>query len=291
MNKNCFYKTYKCCSFLSILAVFLFLPAFSYAQNNKEPKLPETLQTMSDQGAQIRYLGKSFGMDGWVTMKAGQEQYFYQTPDKRGLVMGLMFDHTGKLITLRQVNELRQKEGDVLDMFALPEDRIDPYAGAHQSVADFKTPSEQLYSDIENSNWIALGDVSAPAIYTFIDPQCPHCHNFLKDMKDNFIGSGMVQVRVVPVGFRDDTLAQAAFLLAAPDPEERLYRHLEGDSSALPITKSVNKQGVQRNMAIMQSWKLDVTPISVYQAEDGSIKIIQGRVKDIPALLAELPKS
>ena len=46
------------------------------------------------------------------------------------------------------------------------------------TLTKFKTPSEQLYDNVTYGNWIALGNPSAPFIYTFIDPQCPpwpHC--------------------------------------------------------------------------------------------------------------------
>lgn len=273
------------CLFLGLVLLF---PFSSYAQDNQEPSLPPTLQTLLDQGAQIRYLGNSYGLDGWVTIKGGQEQYFYSHPRHDGVVMGLMFDEGGKMETLRQVNELRQKEGDVLDFFAVPEEKNDPISSVSQTMGEYKSPAEQLYSDIESSNWVALGKSDAPFIYTFIDPQCPHCHKFIEILKQNYLQNGLLQVRMIPVGFRNDTLSQAAFLLAAPDPQERWYRHLEGDETALPITKSVNQQGVQRNKAIMQSWKLDVTPLSVYKTAAGEIKIVQGGVKDIAALLADL---
>lgn len=268
------------------------LSGAAWAQNGNEPPLPAALKTLSDEGAQMRYLGKAHGMDGWISIKSGQEQYFYVTPDGGAMVMGLMFDNDGKVLTLEQVNALRQQEGDILDLFAGP-DRQGRNTAQEQtpdlSAAQYNNPSEQLYSDIENSNWVAFGDDDAPVIYSFIDPQCPHCHNFIRDLKDDYIGNGLVQLRVIPVGFRDETLAQAAFLLAAPDPEDRFYRHLDGDEAALPVTRRVNRQGVQRNMAIMQSWQLGVTPLSVYQAKDGSIKIVQGRAKDIPSIIQDLP--
>lgn len=279
-----------------LLGVFLclgmFLPAPATAQQQKDPALPPALQTLSDEGAQMRYLGKIHGMDGWISIKNGQEQYFYVTPDGGAMVMGLLFDRDGKILTLEQVNALRQQEGEILDLFAAPsrqERAAEESQKDEMKAAQYQNPSEQLYSNLEDSNWVAFGQPDAPVVYSFIDPQCPHCQNFIRDLKDNYIGNGLVQLRVIPVGFRDETLAQAAFLLAAPDPEDRFYRHLEGDESALPVTRRVNQQGVQRNMAIMQSWQFGVTPLSVYRAADGSVKIVQGRVKDIPALIRDLP--
>ena len=76
--------------------------------------------------------------------------------------------------------------------------------------------------------------------------------------------------------------------MAAPNAQDRWFRHVNGDKEALPVTPGINEQGIERNMAIMQSWKLDVTPISMYRAQDGKVKIVQGRAKDLKALLSDL---
>ncbi len=112
----------------------------------------------------------------------------------------------------------------------------------------------------------------------------------LMDLRHKYIESGKLQVRILPIGFRDETIEQAAFLLAAPDPQDALFRHLDGDKTALPIQPEINTQGVQRNLAIMQSWHFDVTPITVYRAFNGSIKIVRGKPKDIDQIVADLPK-
>ena len=41
-------------------------------------------------------------------------------------------------------------------------------------------------------------------------------------------------------------------------------------------------------MAVMQSWKLSVTPLIVYRAKNGKVKIIRGMPKDLEALIKDL---
>ena len=65
--------------------------ASSYAQDGV-PELPAPVQTLVDEGAQVRFLGKDKGFNGWLTIKNGQEQYFYAKPDNSAFVMGLLFD-------------------------------------------------------------------------------------------------------------------------------------------------------------------------------------------------------
>lgn len=251
------------------------------------PELPKPIENLVNEGAQIRYLGRDYGMDAWITVKGGREQYFYVLPDKKAFLMGVMFDETGKLVTAEQVSRLQKDGDDMLDILASDQSAAIAEASDEEEF-EFKSPSEQLYYDIENSNWIPMGAQGAPIMYAFIDPQCPHCHAMLEDLKIDYINDGRVQLRIIPIGFREETRAQSAFLLAAPDPQERLYNYIEGDDSALPARSEINQQGVQRNLALMQSWKFDVTPMVIYRSKAGDIKIVRGRPQNIPALVNDL---
>jgi thiol:disulfide interchange protein DsbG len=112
----------------------------------------------------------------------------------------------------------------------------------------------------------------------------------MKDLKDAYIGKGLVQVRMIPVGFREETLAQAAFLLASPDPQDRWFKHLDGDASAVPAKSGTSTQGIQKNLALMQAWKFSVTPMTIYRGRDGKVKIIRGRAGNMADILADLPQ-
>ncbi len=248
------------------------------------PQPPAPIQALVDDGAQIRYLGKEHGLDSWLTIKNGQEQYFYVLPDGQAFLMGIMFDSNGKIVTVDQVRSLREKGDSVLDSLASP----DP-APKQADSFEFKSPSEQLFFDIENSNWLPFGQPGAPIMYSFIDPQCQHCHAFFNDVrKAGYIENGKVQLRMIPIGFRAETQAQAAYLLAAPNPQEKWFQHLDGNEKALPANNEINSQGVQKNLALMQAWKFDATPLIVYRAKDGTIKIVRGRPKDLTALIDDL---
>lgn len=248
------------------------------------PALPAPIQNLVDEGAQIRFMGKDHGFDAWLTVKNGQEQYFYVLPDGSAFVMGVLFDANGKAVTVQQVQRLQQGGDPMLDELA-----SDVRATGSDKAFELQSPAERLFSDIEGSNWIALGGPSAPVIYSFIDPQCPHCHAFINDLrKGGYLEQGRIQLRMIPVGFREETLVQAAFLLAAPEPGERFLKHMDGDASALPAKRDINTQGVQRNLAVMQTWDLTVTPLIVYRDKAGGIKIVRGRPKDVEALAADI---
>ncbi len=273
----------------ALLVCALALPATAQDQSPTSsaplPEMPKPIQELISQGAQVRYLGRDHGLDSWITVKGGQEQYFYVLPDKSAFVMGLLFDADGKLVTVQQVKRLQQQGDTLLD--SLSEDT----ATEEQDPAKdprFKSPSEQLFADIEGSNWVPLGELGAPVAYAFIDPQCPHCHEFIKELRASYLDKGKVQLRLVPVGFKDETRSQAAFLLATPNPSERWYKHMDGDPEALPAKSEISDQGVQRNLAVMQSWQFSVTPMIVYRGKDGTVKLVRGRPKDIEAFINDL---
>jgi len=282
LKKVVFMRLFRCFALMAMVIVFAVNPV--RAQESL-PELPAPIQNLVDEGAQIRYLGQEHGFDAWITIKNGQEQYFYVKPDRSAFVMGLLFDKSGELVTLDQVANLRGENGDEL-LDQLASEVPDNMPG---NSAAFQSPSERLFADIQNSNWVALGSRDAPVVYSFIDPQCPHCHAFIQDLRDNnMLEQGKVQLRMIPVGFKDETRAQAAFLMAAPNPGERWMRHMDGDETALPAKADINQQGVQRNLSVMQAWEFNVTPMIVYRAKDGSVKLVRGRPQDINALVADL---
>jgi thiol:disulfide interchange protein DsbG len=274
---------------LSFLLVVIAVPAMA---QDTLPSIPEPLQPLVDKGAQIRFLGKSHGLDGWIMIYKGQEQYFYVLPDGKAFLTGLLFDNDGTAITVKQVQDLQKQGDDVLDLMAetpkTDEDVQRPQVDADKPF-EYQKPVDRMFADVQNSNWIVLGKKEAPVIYSFVDPQCPHCHEFIKGLKDKgYLDAGRIQVRAIPVGFREDTLAQAAFLLAAGDAQERYYKFLDGDKTVLPAKYDINNQGVQKNLALMQAWNFDVTPFTLYRSKGGEVKIVRGVPKDVDSILNDL---
>lgn len=275
--------------FLIALAV-LTVPLAAMAQGS-DPVLPDTLQNLAAKGAQIRYLGREKNLDGWVAIHQGQEQYFYATPDREAVMMGLLFDKSGKLITMRQVQNLQKGNEPTLESLAIaPEPEVDAIAEIQKQlkVRETLSPSQKLFTQIEESNWLVFGDEKAPVVYAFLDPQCPHCQEFMKEIRKTYVDAGQIQLRMIPVGFHDATKSQAAFLLAAPDYKDRWYKYLDGDTEALPVDSSLNKQAVEMNLAIMTEWKFDATPMIVYKSAEGDIKIVRGRPKNTAEILTDL---
>ena len=295
-----------CQTYLWIALFTCLFSVSALAEEVTQPPVPAPIQNLVSNGAQLRYLGQEYGLNGWLVLKSGQEQYFYSTPDGQGVLMGVLFNNKGDTVTLKQINDLRKKEGPAIDKLAGFGTTTPPAAAPDTAKPatvspDFTNPetllksavkpkSEQLFDSVENANWIKIGNDKAPIIYTFIDPECPHCHDLIQNIrKSGYLEQGLVQFRLIPVGvLSENSLIEASYLLASADPQKDLFRHLDGEKDVLLVDKNANTQGVQRNIKLMQDWKLDMTPFSVYRARDGKVKVLQGVPDDLKKIITEL---
>lgn len=274
-----------------ILILCLFAPIAAHAA---DPTMPPPIAQLVKDGAVARYLGDDQGLQGWVTFKAGQEQYFYTTPDGQGIVMGILFNPKGDVITMRQIEQLRAREGATLDKLAgivtPPPVATPPQTTPAKPTTKPSSKSDVFFNAIEQSNWITLGDKAAPVIYSFIDPQCPHCKDLIKAFqKAGVLDNGQLQLRLIPVGIlSEESLYQSAFLLASPTAALDLLKLVGGDKNAVPADKNLPTLGVEKNLSLMQQYKIDVTPFSVYRNKSGAVKILRGEPKNIKNLMKEL---
>jgi len=298
---------------IAVLGIAVLLGGMQ-ARADSAPEMPGPLSSLAEEGAQIRYLGNDLGLDGWLVVLKGTQQFFYATPDKKALLSGVLYKNSGELVTAAQLKRLESTEKEFISQFAggiatdAPSDDAATglaignasnngaapvtKASSKPSASDYAalSPSEQLFLTIENSNWVALGDKSAPVVYSFVDPRCQHCHEYVNDLRRGFLKRGMVQLRIIPVGLMNEqSLKQAAFLLSAPDAEERYYKHLDGDAEALPVNNTFNTDGVELNIEIMRGWGFDVTPFTVYRDASNKVKIVKGAPSRLESIINDLP--
>jgi thiol:disulfide interchange protein DsbG len=262
------------------------------AMAQEAPPVPAPIQALEQDGAVVKYLGQEQGLQGWVTFKDGQEQYFYVTPDGQSIVMGILFNNRGDAVTLRQVAQLREREGAAIDKLAGVSKSV-PQTVSQSANAPAKSTSssraEQFFADVQKAAFLKLGDDSAPKLYSFIDPQCTHCHDLINDVRQSgLLQDKKIQLRLIPVGLMNETsLREAANMLSGKITAQDVFAHIDGNKNALLKDQNPNTQAVQKNMALMQEWKMDVTPFSVYRAANGEVKILRGTPEDIKTLVAD----
>ena len=128
-----------------------------------------------------------------------------------------------------------------------------------------------------------IGDANAPLLYAFIDPDCPHCKEFLKNAEAPYLTTKKIQLRVIPVGvLGDESMRRAAYLLAQPNAGELLLAHAKKEKT-LPAPEGLTLDGQQLNTDLFELWRFDGTPILVFKAKDGQIMMVRGLPKDFPA--------
>lgn len=270
--------------------VGLCLPKSLAAASEQQP-MPDVLKSLVKQGAQARYLGRHQNVDGWMMIKDGREQYFYVTRDGQAIISGILYNPSGDVVTKLQLQQLRQKEGGVQ-----PPEEQTALPAQHKT----SNKAEVMFSAVESTHWFAMGDKAAPIVYSFIDPQCHHCHDFLNQVrKSKLVESGKIQFRLIPVGIvNKDSLAVAAQLLEEKDPVHVLNTILdvpedklaEAVQEVLPVKNDGDISKIEKNLSVMQAWKMKATPFIVFRDKNNKVKIINGIPNDLKDLTDHLPK-
>ena len=241
---------------------------------------------MAEQGAQIRYLGNDLGLQGWLTVKDGQVQYVYVTPNQEAYIAGVLLDRNGEIITTQQIETLASRETTIFETVASTETPQQ----APAATSSGGSPAEQLYAAFEGADWFEIGSAEAPLVYALIDPDCEHCHAFVEALLEaDAYNTKRIRTRLVPVGITSaESLQRAAFLVRAPNAGDAFLRHLGGDMTAIPRNDNGDTQAVISNMTLIQNWNLTETPFIVYRSGAGEVKIIRGKPQNINTLLSDL---
>ena len=317
----------------TIFLIMLFLPFAAHAQTQNEPELPPTLKQFTEQGAQAYFLGNFEGMNGWVLIRQGRPEYFYENKERTAIVMGLLFNKDGQMMTMSQLSDLKRRLGD--DIYAttrknpsqtdtgpisdntapatatddtsansdvnanidsqpsqetVPDEQSsveEDTSMATPLMAAAPTPAERMYVDLIQSKWFTINPEGTHDVFAFIDPDCVHCQQFIRDA-DSFVKKGNLRLRVIPVGMNEMSARRAAVLLASANPGERLIQYADGDKDALPAPASVNVDAINDNTALMVKNRFDVTPMIVYRTKKGAVRIIRGRPADYDNVLRDI---
>jgi protein-disulfide isomerase len=278
--------------YLTLLAV-LALPQGAFAQS--APVKPPPLLELEKSGAMVKYLGKEQGLDGWMTVKGGQIEYMYSTPDQQGLILGVMFDAKGDSVTARQLKYAYENDPDIA--VAVGGNPTLDKQGQRQAAEQAQTPnsgkpkSEQLWDRLAASHNFTIGKPGTPSAYVFIDPQCPHCKDFLRSVRDRkYLETH--SFKVIPLSITNMLSVQmAAALLESKTPEAQLWGAVDGNKDAIPVSGDPEKTDtakVRDNLQIMLDYKLDVTPLIIYRGADGKVKLVKGGPTDLPAMIADI---
>lgn len=295
-----------------VLALMLAVPGGASSAAEKadraanEPALPAPIAELRGDGATIKYLGRDLGYDGWIAVKDGQEQYFYVTPDGSAFFLGVLFNKNGRAVTFDQLKRLQGKKDPLFDdLYNAPSQKsgaagampgvapsaemtaVSPLPGATKSASS--SPADALFADVSSAYSFPLGQTSAPAIYMFVDPLCPHCKDMLKILQPA-IKAGQLRVNVLLIGaLHPESRPLATGILASSDPGAALTKITAGNIDQVKPGPDQADPRLDGNLALLQKWRFDGTPVTTYRAKDGTIKLLQGSVARADLILNDLP--
>ena len=229
-----------------ILISTLLLTPWALAQIDN---LPEPLKLLTEQGGEIvGQFDAPAGMKGYVADLRGQVATLYITADDQYMFTGAMLDAKGN---------------------NLGEQAVQAYVIGPKSEKDWK--------QLESSHWVADGSPTAKQIvYTFTDTNCPYCKKFWQSARP-WVESGQVQLRHILVGIiKEDSLGQAAAIMAADNPAKILEKHQAG--TLFPKLKPLQEPSpeisnqLMVNHQSMMALGVSATPATFYRDTTGAVK-------------------
>lgn len=250
-------------------------------------------------GGTVVYLGRKLGLDGWILARGDDQRYAYTT-EEGGIILGVLMDADGKLVTGDQVMEYQEQLKTLTATGAAPapEPQMTRAPEAVKKPAEKKpekppaTKVERLFAAVEKSNWVKAGDDDAPPLYIFINVNCDHCQSYWKDL-DNAVKEGLVQVRLIPYGKEPANREGGAALLSVDEPARAWGIYMSGGKGALGKDKIKGdaQKKLDANTALVNEWKLKGPPFSLYRrTTDDEIIALVGRPKNPMVVLADLMK-
>lgn len=227
--------------------------ALSFFSTSYAEELPAPIQMLANQGLTIiDKFPAPGGLQGYAAEFRGQAIALYLTADGEHVVIGNLLNLAGQDVAAEPLYQL--------------------VTGPAQ---------EHAWTQFERADLLQDGDPSAPRIiYTMTDPNCPYCHRF-RDAAEPWIAAGKVQLRHLMVGIiRDESPAQAAAIMGAPNPAEALAEHISrlqrGGIETVPRFVRIGEPIIRANHRIMRELNLSSTPIVYYRDENNHVQMLRG---------------
>lgn len=258
------------------------------------PALPnaEALEYLRSKGNLLQFIGTTGGLDAYMAEAPnGSIQTFYIAPDGKGILAGLMFDTSGRNITMSQVMHLLQTNPNALaSVKKLQEKNAKNKNQENMTPQQMMAKAQVVIAAIEKTNWFRMGDEKAPIVYMIMDPNCPWCSRAVHYLEP-IVAKGDVQLRVIQIGMLNETsLPKAAAIVASTNPVETL-RQYEGREKAPPPMESLTQDNillVRQNEQFVRDYELEGTPFFVFRDYQGVPRLIKGLPKNMPGDLMNL---
>ncbi len=239
------------------------------------------LDRLNRSGARITPLGRSFGMTGWLVEIDDEINTLYITPDGRGVVSGIMLSPDGASETSRQLETLAASGVDLRGLGTAEPGAAPPYVPKGMALGDM------MMEEFSFTAYIPYGNPIAPPLYIVVDLNCIFCKSYWQELQKLEPLFQRVNVRLIPVGWLNDSSTErAARLLADDNPFEAWeaamnsdYRLLDGQPT------SQHFELIEQNETILKRWNLSGTPFTIFRDHKGEVKLFRGEPANVNDLL------
>lgn len=261
-------------------------PADAAQAEQPDPAAVPVLKWLQEKGAVIHPLGRTHGLDGWLASVRGTMQILYTTPDGQAFVSGALFGVEGRDETAAQLQALRDKGFDLQAFVTATR----PAPQSTPPKAPANTPGELLLSEFEQAHWIEAGRAEAPLLYMIVDPRCPYCKQMWNQLNRDYVATGALRIRLIPVAaLGDESGRLAGVMMAAADPLAVWGDFVAGRLPASTAQgTAASEDAVAQNTELLQRWKITGTPFSAFRGRDGSVKILRELPDDLTPTLRDL---
>jgi thiol:disulfide interchange protein DsbG len=269
-------------------------PALSSSQIQAVPALAR----IASAGAQIYALGESHGLEAVFARSGSHFQVFYITPDGQAEIGGIMWDASGKDVTLDAVRDIPGVVPTVTignTSGQAVTNRVIYQPGAPQQApsgagtrAGSSTSAPAVIEALNASIHGSVGPKDAPHLYMLIDPMCSFSIRAMQGLVP-YVNAGKIELTVIPLSVLDyedqgASTTKAEIMVSQP-PAEMVADWMQGLPEAAGQGAS---QLLSSNMALAQALGLKGTPTFVWQGEDGSLNRMDGMPPDIGVMVASI---
>ena len=145
---------------------------------------------------------------------------------------------------------------------------------------------------VEVNEPVRVGVPDAPYIYVYINANCEHCQSLWRTFKGS-VDKGMLQLRLIPAGEKEDNREAGAAMLSVENPGQAWQEYMDGKRGALD-KNLIRGDAVERltaNTKLTKKWKLPQIPLTVYRkVTDGTVMVVPGQPSNPMLIMPDLMK-
>ncbi len=248
--------------------------------------IPALVKFVEQTDSSVYYAERRFGVDVWLAIKEGRIQVVYTEPGKNGLLMnGFLFGPEGNMVTQDIISDYLATNPDLVSDYVTGE-RLELQRSEDR---EQMSPSQRLWFDLSQSNYIEFGSSKAPVVYAFVDPKCQHCKKYWNAMASPYVSEGLVRLRLIPTRVIDiESENIGAAILAADDPQQAWLDQVDALFEAPQNISPLQRQRIVDNSQLMSNWQIVSVPFSIYQDAEGGVKMLRGKLDNMQILLNDL---